>query len=910
MSSRRNKMASKERRSPSDKSDVKNAAKPPRLAPVSDQQATVSPGLAEKSHESQESKKRSLHESRGYDTVLKRPRTYKETASPPQQTQSSLTDEDVENSLECFDESTRIYNERPFGIFASDRGVKPSAEIPWNSSQSSSENNLVIDEKVIDKSQKDISVIYPRSESTLIESISSGISKTDSTRTDTDVDSESGHREGKDVLKRKEKVGSNITSFHRHNKELKSLRRTKGKKNKMVEKAKSRKAKYRVYSNNNELETVIDVSSNKVAIRNGILSEVQEIEGVDFTDDESVLGSSERQDIVYNLMGSLRTTVQYESFCMSLPRQETKEIGLKQKIYDSFKLLRDVQNDGVKTVELSPGLMKNAKQTMKDFKDVLFSEKKEFGAKLEDTLDWSSVKGRYDITSDDIEDQMPHSVCFVVAMNENTLITNREGQFIASVNPVTGTLVINFFCFQATLSDDEIQSIRRQKLTHDVADAIIYNVHCFEVSRQLRVDIDLRKITRWSLHSDKKEEIGIFMAHLTEMPKMMQKWIHTSAEDRNRWQARENIFARGATSGPSCCVCLGGFLSEIKDLAALIIARKSSLSTILNVSDLTVVSETSSQEKTTADKDESVGENSTSASLRSHNNSVRREKILDVLLDYNLITKEDAEKTKIYPQDLSDGSKCDTNNLLGGLHLPPCLNDYINFSCTFVSELEELLSKPLQASSYGIEASDFSIEGNDVMIDIDNMTAAELIRLSASDSVYFSFCYKEIVQNDHDKHCTRCHKCSTWRTWHCRNCDKCSYGQSIPVCEYCGHLSHDIFGKPVIKPMSIFRDQLTTGPVPIDDVETAWEELLSTDDIFPWKWDLPEDQELGEDVDYSINDAMVDELGLLNPFGFLLGQTEKGVSRKHRRQKISTGARIANPINQVSPDTGPPCVLQ
>ncbi|KAK3591595.1 hypothetical protein CHS0354_013777 [Potamilus streckersoni] len=911
MSSRRNKKASKERRSSPDESDVENAVKSPRLTIISDEEAAVQSAHSKTNVESQESKKPSSHESHGYEAILKTSHAKKDTASLLEQTQSSLVDdEDVEKSLDCFNESTRIYDERPFGIFASDRGVKPNAEIPWMSSQSSSENNLVIDEKVNDISHKEEfkSDVYPSSESTLIESINSGISKTDSTLKTTEIDLESDHCIEKDVPKRKGNVGSNIMSCPGHLKNLKSLRGIKGKKKKMVEKAKSRKAKkYKMHSKNNEHETRNDALSNKADVEKNISSEMQ---GAYSADDESVLGSSERQDMVYNLMGSLRTTVQYESFCMSLPRQETKEIGLRQKITQSFKLLRDVQNGGAKIVQLSPEMIKSAKQTLKDFKDILFTEKKEYGAELEDTLDWSSVKGRYDITSDDIEDQMPHSVCFVVAINEKTLISSREGQFVASVNPVNGTLVINFFCFQATLSDDEIQSIRRQKLTHDVADAIIYSVHCFEVSRQLRVDIDLRKITRWSLHADMKEEVGMFKAHLTEMPKMVQKWLHTSAEDRNRWQARENIFAEGARSESSCCVYVGGFLSEIKDLAALIVARESSLSTTMNVPDLKVVSASSSQENNTADKDENRDESSTSAYLSIHDISVRREKILDVLQDYNLITKEEAERIKIEPKDMSEGSKCDTNNLLNGLHLPACLNDYINFSCTFASELEELLSKPLQASSYGIEASDFSVESDDGAIDIDNMTAAELIRLNASDIVYFSFCYKEIVKNDHDKHCTRCHKCSTWRTWHCRNCDKCSYGQSIPMCEYCGHLSQNIFGKPVIKPMSIFRDQLTTGPVPIDDVETTWEELLSTDDIFPWKWDLTEDQDLGEDVNYSVNDAMVDELGLLNPFGFLLGQTREGVSRKHRRQKISTGARNANPMKAVSPDDVPPCVLQ
>jgi hypothetical protein len=54
------------------------------------------------------------------------------------------------------------------------------------------------------------------------------------------------------------------------------------------------------------------------------------------------------------------------------------------------------------------------------------------------------------------------------------------------------------------------------------------------------------------------------------------------------------------------------------------------------------------------------------------------------------------------------------------------------------------------------------------------------------ETIYFySFCWKEAVQEGDTWHCNICGECCDWRVWHCERCNKCTYGISLP-CEGCG----------------------------------------------------------------------------------------------------------------------------
>ena len=44
---------------------------------------------------------------------------------------------------------------------------------------------------------------------------------------------------------------------------------------------------------------------------------------------------------------------------------------------------------------------------------------------------------------------------------------------------------------------------------------------------------------------------------------------------------------------------------------------------------------------------------------------------------------------------------------------------------------------------------------------------------------YYSFCNKDIAEQDCDWHCTICKGCRDWREWHCDGCNKCKNYSSI-----------------------------------------------------------------------------------------------------------------------------------
>ena len=59
---------------------------------------------------------------------------------------------------------------------------------------------------------------------------------------------------------------------------------------------------------------------------------------------------------------------------------------------------------------------------------------------------------------------------------------------------------------------------------------------------------------------------------------------------------------------------------------------------------------------------------------------------------------------------------------------------------------------------------------------------------ACGEQYYYSFCRKEILEEDHFWHCTDCGKCRESAEWHCKKCDDCTYGLTLP-CDYCGKKS-------------------------------------------------------------------------------------------------------------------------
>jgi len=64
----------------------------------------------------------------------------------------------------------------------------------------------------------------------------------------------------------------------------------------------------------------------------------------------------------------------------------------------------------------------------------------------------------------------------------------------------------------------------------------------------------------------------------------------------------------------------------------------------------------------------------------------------------------------------------------------------------------------------------------------------ELFRMllsTGSSTYYYSFCDKDVFDEDCHWHCTTCQRCMDWRVWHCQECNQCTYGITFP-CERCG----------------------------------------------------------------------------------------------------------------------------
>jgi hypothetical protein len=57
------------------------------------------------------------------------------------------------------------------------------------------------------------------------------------------------------------------------------------------------------------------------------------------------------------------------------------------------------------------------------------------------------------------------------------------------------------------------------------------------------------------------------------------------------------------------------------------------------------------------------------------------------------------------------------------------------------------------------------------------------------DEIYFySFCLKEIVEENNIWHCQACGTCRESAEWHCKKCNQCTYGLTLP-CDGCGKKS-------------------------------------------------------------------------------------------------------------------------
>lgn len=56
------------------------------------------------------------------------------------------------------------------------------------------------------------------------------------------------------------------------------------------------------------------------------------------------------------------------------------------------------------------------------------------------------------------------------------------------------------------------------------------------------------------------------------------------------------------------------------------------------------------------------------------------------------------------------------------------------------------------------------------------------------ESYFYSFCLKEVVEENNFWHCKPCDACKEVAEWHCKKCNDCTFGLTLP-CDGCGKKS-------------------------------------------------------------------------------------------------------------------------
>lgn len=629
--------------------------------------------------------------------------------------------------------------------------------------------------------------------------------------------------------------------------------------------------------------------------------------------DACILDSSERNALVSTLMDNLRTTVLFESFCLSFPRTDAKENAFRYKVLGTANTIDTIMTKWITSKPFPANFLMGASKCLSNFNTAL----KNSGNKGVNDDEFNNIDGR-NRSIDQVEEHLPHSMIWVIKTGDKSLTASWEGQFVAAVNPIQSILSISVFQFLPSFSGEGIKCLQHSKLSKDLANDIVENMEQFEVSRQLRCDINLQKVVQIYLYKPNGEQNeGCLILEVTENPHYFQRWLHTSADDKNKWRERPSfILEPNGVTHP--IVWIGGLVSELNELVALILESCQELKPvyemgigqpfqILQINGLAAATQNGAEKITKNNIVMNRLQRQKKTGRKLGSNAVKlRTEISEVLKSYSIIetTAEGFCSNSYDGREDSSGDISLCIILDGGLC--GCFRDYINYVCDSAVELNSILQQKVYPRNYGYYENDFNLSlvpgGN-----IDNITTGELISSRCSEVVYFSFCAKEIGQLGYERHCSACRKCRTMRYWHCYACDRCT--ESRLVCEFCGHLRDDQ-SRCMIKPLSVFKSQVVAGTLSMEDIKKKWLSALDLPDddiinLYPPAIDM----NYTDMVEYNSDNAMVDQLGLLNPVGFLLGQPLAGASRKHRRYKTGQSCDLM-PLKSGAHSAASACTMQ
>ena len=307
---------------------------------------------------------------------------------------------------------------------------------------------------------------------------------------------------------------------------------------------------------------------------------------------------------------------------------------------------------------------------------------------------------------------LPHHTVFAVGGGEKVVKSNWAGQILVNVNPVLNMMRVNFFEYNPQYSKEALDNVECDGTSEKLWEEITKNMQLFETTRQLALQIPLKKISCVQLVADDEDaDVGLLEISLTPPEQDFEddkskRFVATNMKHYNKMKERTNFLPFSLFESPPYTLMLGGIMEELSDIQAMLVTTEPRLK--LWGERQQTGEDTPKQNYQTnrgnklSSRDTGPDENDQQREKVGLTVKSRRKSILDVLLKYNIISMEKYKEVLDNSKKIVGRTRKPVNNYLGGLEdLEPCFHDYINFYCEDLLDLECLLSTPLRASDSG-----------------------------------------------------------------------------------------------------------------------------------------------------------------------------------------------------------------
>ena len=535
--------------------------------------------------------------------------------------------------------------------------------------------------------------------------------------------------------------------------------------------------------------------------------------------DAKGLPNSKRK-FMRNIDTTLLSYLYFDTFCYAFPKTMAIQEAYQQTVNDLETLMSSGGNEGTVPMKVP------TKQSIKDAEELVADFRQKFpirgsnGILMQEygSLEVCLTDGQINRLQEEIDNSLPHYTVFAVGEEQRVVKSNWAGQILVSVNPVLNIFRLGFFDYEPKYSQEVLESLESKGVKEKLWEEVTKNMQLFETSRQLVLQIHLKKISSVELMAGVEDPtVGILKINLippeggSEENKYLiylQRFIATNFKHLNKMKERSNFLPFDIFQSQPYDLLMGGPIEELSDVLAVLLTAEPRLKE-------TEQSNEAGEGTSTAEGKKSTSAKSKGKSRKQNNQATvrvspvvknRRKSILALLLKYEIISEEEYTENLNNPKKLVGYTRRDVNNYLGGLvGVHPCLHDYANFWCKDAGELEDILSDPLNASEFhyceNMKAEDLGIskanlvemqseadfldeEDSDADL-ISNMKVGHFVKLKP-DHWYYSFCGKEVTVKGLHWHCRECSRCMDHSEWHCNECKLCVYGSSIRICDNCG----------------------------------------------------------------------------------------------------------------------------